>query len=52
MERKHAERLHERFPAEITGKTVITLDIPDDFAFMDQELVALLQTELAAYLVV
>ncbi len=50
MERRHADRLRERFPEEIAGKPPITLRIPDDFQFMDPELVALLRTELAAHL--
>ena len=50
MERKHADRLRERFPEELTGKRVVILRIPDDFQFMDPELVALLRTELAVHL--
>ena len=50
MERKHADRLRENFPEEIAGKPVITLRIPDDFQFMDPELIELLRTELAAHL--
>lgn len=50
MEKKHADRLRERFPEEITGKRLITLRIPDDFRFMDPELIELLRTELSAYL--
>ncbi|HEY0946282.1 MAG TPA: protein tyrosine phosphatase [Opitutaceae bacterium] len=49
MERKHADRLRERFPEELAGKRLITLRIPDDYAFMDAELIALLRSELAAY---
>ena len=49
MERKHADRLRERFPEEVKGKPLITLKIPDDFRFMDPELIELLRTELAAY---
>jgi len=50
MERKHADRLRERFPDEITGKPLITLRIPDDYRFMDPALVDLLRTELASHL--
>ena len=50
MERKHADRLCERFPEELNGKQLVTLRIPDDFTFMDPELIELLRTELAAYL--
>jgi predicted protein tyrosine phosphatase len=50
MERKHAEHLRERFAAEIEGKPLITLRIPDDYPFMDPELIELLRGELAAHL--
>lgn len=50
MERKHADRLRERFPDACAGKELIVLRIPDDYPFMDPELVALLRTELAAHL--
>jgi predicted protein tyrosine phosphatase len=50
MERKHADLLRSRFPDELVGKTLITLRIPDDYAFMDPELTALLRAELAGHL--
>jgi predicted protein tyrosine phosphatase len=50
MEKKHADRIRERFPEEAAGKQVITLRIPDDFRFMDPALLDLLRTELAAHL--
>ena len=50
MERRHLARLRERFPDELTGKRVICLDIPDDYGFMDPELVELLDAALAEYL--
>ena len=50
MGKKHAERLRERFPAEITGKPLITLRIPDNYRFMDSALIELLHAELAAHL--
>ncbi|MDQ5980894.1 MAG: hypothetical protein QG602_3872 [Verrucomicrobiota bacterium] len=50
MERKHADLLRERFSCELDSKPLITLRIPDDYQFMDPELVAILRTELAAQL--
>ena len=50
MERKHAELLRERFPAELADKPLIALGIPDDFQFMDPALIELLRDELAAHL--
>ena len=50
MERKHADRLREKFSAELAGKPLIVLRIPDDYGFMDPGLVELLRTGLDAYL--
>jgi predicted protein tyrosine phosphatase len=50
MERKHADRLRERFPEETAGKTLITLRIPDDYRFMDPALLELLRADLSGHL--
>ena len=50
MERRHAARLRERFGPASTGKQIVCLDIPDDYAFMDPELVDLLTAALSEYL--
>lgn len=43
MERRHVNILAERFPRELEGKSVINLNIPDSYYYMDEELVALLK---------
>jgi predicted protein tyrosine phosphatase len=50
MEKKHATRLRERFAAELTGKSLIILHIPDDYPFMDLTLVELLRAGLGTHL--
>ncbi len=51
MERRHVTRLRERFdPALFDGKRLVCLDIPDDYEFMDPELVAILKSALNEYL--
>ncbi len=50
MEHRHVQRLRELFPDALAGKQVICLDIPDDYGFMDPELVELLDAALAEYL--
>ena len=50
MERRHVARLRDRFPDELAGKTVICLDISDDYGFMDPGLVELLTTALAEHM--
>lgn len=38
FEKKHLRRLKERFAFELLGKRTVTLNIPDDFSYMDEEL--------------
>lgn len=47
MERKHADYLREKFPEAIAGKPVHCLRIPDDFGFMDEDLIATLKNRLS-----
>jgi predicted protein tyrosine phosphatase len=42
MEQHHKARLRDRF-AELRGRTVVVLDIPDDYGFMDPDLVERLE---------
>ncbi|MGP8215701.1 MAG: low molecular weight protein tyrosine phosphatase family protein [Bacteroidia bacterium] len=39
MEKEHKQRLIERFPLETLEKEIIVLNIPDEYKFMDPELV-------------
>ena len=50
MERRHAERLREKFAPELQGKKLIVLRIPDKYQFGDSRLVMLLQKGLAEQL--
>jgi predicted protein tyrosine phosphatase len=50
MEKKHADRVRERFAEELGDKPLFVLRIPDDYEFMDPELVALLKAELSNHL--
>ena len=51
MERRHAARLRQRFdPALFEGKRLVCLDIPDDYGFMDPDLVALLEAAVSEHL--
>ena len=42
MEEKHSARLRAEFRQEVTYKQVHILDIPDDYAYMDEELIELI----------
>jgi predicted protein tyrosine phosphatase len=49
MERVHRTRLSARFRAHLKDKKIICLDIPDDYDFMDPELVRLLESKVGRY---
>jgi predicted protein tyrosine phosphatase len=40
MEKRHKERLKQKWPEELAGKQCLCLFIPDDFEFMDEALVS------------
>lgn len=50
METGHRSKLNQRFRRELGGKRVVCLDVPDDYAFMQPELVALLRKKMRPYL--
>ncbi len=50
MEKKHKQRLQTKFYEEISGKEVINLDILDDYKFMDEELVEILNDSVRYHL--
>lgn len=50
MEQKHKSRIMADFRDEVRYKSVHVLDIPDDYKYMDPELVELLMERCAPYL--
>jgi predicted protein tyrosine phosphatase len=50
MEKAHRSIVQQRFRTSLNDKRLISLDIPDEFEFMEPALVKLLQTRLARYL--
>ncbi len=50
MEKAHRTRLSKRFKADLGRARVVCLDIPDDYEFMDPELVKLLQARVPRHL--
>lgn len=46
MEEKHFSRMRSNFRYEMNNKAVYVLDIPDDYGFMDPELVELITTSV------
>ncbi len=50
MEKSHRAKLNRRFKSRLAGKRVVCLDIRDDYAFMQPELVALLEKRVTPHL--
>lgn len=50
MERWHGLFLEENFPKPLKGKRIICLQIPDEYQYMDPELVQLLKATLARHI--
>ncbi|HEX8377479.1 MAG TPA: protein tyrosine phosphatase [Pedobacter sp.] len=50
MERKHKQRLMEKFHSIMSTKEIKVLDIPDEYQYMDKKLVELLTGSVSTYL--
>ena len=49
MEKVHRDRLNRKFKTVLAGKRVAVLNIPDDYDYMDPELIGLLKARCASY---
>lgn len=49
MEDKHEAKLNERFKPITSQKKIIVLGIPDEYKFMDPELIDILNISVAPY---
>jgi len=50
MEQKHKNRLSAQFSRALQHKEIIILDIPDDYRYMDEELIEILKESVEPYL--
>ena len=50
MERHQRQSLLRRFPQAMRGKRLVCLDIPDDYAYLQPELVLLLERKAGPFL--
>lgn len=50
MERKHAAILREKFSEALENRPIHVLDIPDDYGFMDADLIATLQSAVSQFI--
>lgn len=49
MERRHLERLSQKFGDALADTPVYVLDIADDYVYMDNELIDILMNRIAQY---
>jgi predicted protein tyrosine phosphatase len=49
MEKSHLNRLRLKFPEAMEGKRVVCLQIPDDYEYMDQDLLDEFRAKLPQY---
>lgn len=50
MEKRHKERLFAQFGDLANEKQIVVLDIPDEYQYMDEELVGMLEEAVVPYL--
>lgn len=50
MEKKHKDIIKQKFKENYSSKKIIVLDIPDEYEYMNEELVLLLKTSVSSYL--
>lgn len=50
MEKAHKSKLSAKFKRHLNGKRVICLDIPDDYEYMQPELIRLLESKAGRFL--
>ena len=50
MEYKHKERLKAEYNRVLQYKKIIVLDIPDDYLYMDKELIEILEQSIEGYI--
>ena len=50
MEKRHKQRIIEKFPAETEDKNIVVLDIPDEYKFMDDELIESIKLSVEPFL--
>lgn len=51
METIHKQRLNRRFKKILAGKRVVVLGIPDNFSYMDENLIDLLRLKCERFLI-
>jgi predicted protein tyrosine phosphatase len=50
MEKRHLAIIDRKYPTEIKGKSIVNLNISDDYQYMDSELIEILKSRLSEHL--
>jgi predicted protein tyrosine phosphatase len=50
MEKRHLAIIRRKYPSEIEDKSIAILGIPDDYEYMNPELIEILRSRLSEYL--
>lgn len=50
MEKKHLSRLKHKFGSTLNHKVIWNLNIPDDYGYMDEELIEILKARVSDYI--
>jgi predicted protein tyrosine phosphatase len=50
MEKRHKQRILDKFTEDIADRPIVVLDIPDEYTYMDPELVADISSKVDTYL--
>lgn len=49
MEKSHRNKLAAKYKAELKSKRLVVLDIPDEYEYMDPELIRILKAKVPRY---
>lgn len=50
MEKKHRQLIEQKFGNELDRQKIIVLNIPDEYQYMDEDLIEELEAKVSAYL--
>ena len=50
MEKRHKQRLEDKFDRQLNDKKIVILNIEDDYLYMDEELIETLKASVDPYL--
>lgn len=50
MEKEHRQKIRQNFNDVLSDKELVVLDIPDDYQYMDEELIQELEAKVSIYI--